>query len=446
MKLQKIILFDVENKYNMPAGFGVAQLIIAGLIGFGLYTLIGHIDWYSRLSELVSLNFIKALTSPLTFILFCCFFDLAYSHRDALKIALKSMIFIIITTGLAASTGLFFAWLTNPLEGLNLGSFLSNEAESEAIAQNIPFLLEPLFAILEFTKIVMTYFANYTEISILYILILAITPVAILHFASKKSQKAHTFLDTLGYYNNILLEKVIFKWLKLVISALPIVMIFIISWFLGTITPGQMSQYGELLGLNLLSIISQQFLVLFALAFITGPWVLRFAASLFPAYFTALSTRSSVATMEVTMSLSKRAGIKNEYREFVIPFGATVNMNGTAAHVGFWICALAFALHPDLSVLELWFYTVLYVIMTAMGTAAIPGGSIALLKKAAPAVFASAIGTNIPEVQLLGLIGLITVFDIIGDAFRTQANVFGDTMCMAWLEKNEPEGLKENKT
>ena len=41
MKLQKIILFDVENKYNMPAGFGVAQLIIAGLIGYGfclLYT------------------------------------------------------------------------------------------------------------------------------------------------------------------------------------------------------------------------------------------------------------------------------------------------------------------------------------------------------------------------------------------------------------------------
>ena len=442
MTLQKIILFDVENKYNMPTGYGVAQLVLAGLLGFGLYLLLGHIEWYAQLSELISINFIKALTSPLTFILFCCFFDLAYSHRDAFKVALKTMLFIIVTTGFAASTGLFFAWLTNPLEGIDLGGFISNDSASAAAEQNIPFILEPLFAILEFTKTTLTYFANYTEISILYILILAILPVVILHFASKNNDGALKLLDTLGKYNHIILEKVIFKWLKLVIAVLPIVMIFIISWFLGKVTPDQMSQYGGMLGTNLLSIVSQQILVLVALTFITGPWVLKYAATLFPAYFTALSTRSSVATMEVTMSLSERAGIKQEYREFVIPFGATVNMNGTAAHVGFWICALAFALHPDLSVFSLWIFTVMYVIMTAMGTAAIPGGSIALLKKAAPAVFAGAIGVDIPEVQLLGLIGLITVFDIIGDAFRTQANVFGDTMCMAWLQKEAPKELK----
>ena len=442
MTLQKIILFDVENKYNMPAGFGVAQLIIAGLIGFGLYLLIGHIGWYAQLSELISINFIEALTSPLTFILFCCFFDLAYSHRDAFQVACKTMLFIIVTTGFAASVGLFFAWLTNPLEGIDLGSFITNEATSSTLTHHIPFILEPLFAILNFTKTALTYFASYTEISILYILILAILPVVILHYASKTSKDAHNLLDVLGKYNNILLEKVIFKWLKIVIALLPLTMIFIISWFLGKVTPEQMSQYGGMLSANILSIITQQLLVLVALVFITGPWVLKFAATLFPAYFTALSTRSSVATMEVTMSLSERAGIHHEYREFVIPFGATVNMNGTAAHVGFWICALAFAVHPDLSVFWLWFFTVVYVIMTAMGTAAIPGGSIALLKKAAPAVFASAIGVNIPEVQLLGLIGLITVFDIIGDAFRTQANVFGDTMCMAWLEKKEPKELR----
>ncbi|MEM6603263.1 MAG: cation:dicarboxylase symporter family transporter [Pseudomonadota bacterium] len=439
MSVQKYLLFDVENKYNNPLGFGVAQLLIGGLIGVVAYKLCGDIDWFAKLSELISLNFIKALTSPLTFILFCCFFDLAYSHREAYNVAFKSMIFIILTTAFAASCGLFFAWMFNPLEGVDLASFVSQSDDISSAEQNFPLLLVPLIISLEYLKIIFTVFADYTELSILYIFIAAIAPVIFLHISAKKSKNADTALNVLGEANNVVLEKVVFKWLKLIVSFLPITMIFIVAWFLGKISAEQVAQFGGMLGANVLSILSQQVIILILLTFITGRWVLGYAVRMLPAYFTAFSTRSSVATMEVTLSLSERAGIRDEYREFVIPFGATVNMNGTAAHVGFWICALAFSTHPDVSILWLWMATVLYVVLTAMGTAAIPGGSIALLKKAAPMVFATAIGADIPEVQLIGLIGLITVFDIIGDAFRTQANVFGDTMCMAWLEKKRPK-------
>ncbi len=439
MVLHKLFLFDVEHKYQMPKWFGVLQLMIAGIIGCFLHKLFSDVFWFVNLAELVSINFIKALTSPLTFILFCCFFDLVYSHRNAFKIAVKTMIFIITTTCIATTFGFVFAWYLNPLSGIDLSAFTASASNANQTTEVIPFVISGMFFILEFTKTAFLTLAKYSELSILYILLAAIIPVILLHTIAKKYKKADTVLNSLGRLNQYLLGRIVLRWLKLVVSLLPIAMCFIIAWFLNSVDPTQLEQYGGMLAGNVASIFTQQVFLLIILSFVVGFWVLRYAFTLLPVYFTALCTRSSVATMKITMSYAEYSGISKMYREFVIPFGATVNMNGTATHVSFWVCGLAFALHPDLNVLSLWLYVMFYITLTAMGTAAIPGGSIALLKKAAPAVFAAAIGSDIPESQMIGLIALITVFDIVADAVRTQANVFGDTMCLAWLEKNDPK-------
>lgn len=146
---------------------------------------------------------------------------------------------------------------------------------------------------------------------------------------------------------------------------------------------------------------------------------------------TAFSTSSSNATMPTTIrTATDEFGVPKEIAGFVMPLGATMNMNGTALFEGVSILFLAQVYGQDLS-LATQAMVVGMAVLTAIGAAGVPGGSLPLL-----AVVLTQIQVP-PE-----LLALILGVDRLVDMTRTIPNVTSDLVCSLWLARRGGHALK----
>lgn len=146
---------------------------------------------------------------------------------------------------------------------------------------------------------------------------------------------------------------------------------------------------------------------------------------------TAFSTSSSSATLPTTISVSQtNLGIPPQITGFVLPLGATMNMNGTALFEGVTVLFLAQVFGVELS-LGVQLVVVLMSVLTAIGTAGVPSGSIPLL----------AIVLAMVHVPVEG-IAIILGADRLLDMCRTVLNVTGDITCSAYIARSEGFELK----
>jgi Na+/H+-dicarboxylate symporter len=156
----------------------------------------------------------------------------------------------------------------------------------------------------------------------------------------------------------------------------------------------------------------------------------RFMGQMSQAILTAFSTASSTATLPVTMECAEmRAGVSRRSTEFVLPLGATINMDGTALYeaAAAIFIAQAYALVDPAFVLTFDKQVVIAVTATlaAIGAAGIPeAGLVTML------IVLNAVGLP------LELIGLILPIDWLLDRFRTAVNAFGDSVGSAIVDKS----------
>jgi proton glutamate symport protein len=147
-----------------------------------------------------------------------------------------------------------------------------------------------------------------------------------------------------------------------------------------------------------------------------------------PALLTAFSTASSSATLPITMdSMERRAGVSNRTSSFVLPLGATVNMNGTALYecVAAMFIAQAYGLELTFGVQ---FIIVVTALVTSVGVAGIPSASLVAI-----AIILAAVGLPVEA------IGVLFVFDRILDMARTAINILGDCACAVIIATLEGE-------
>ncbi len=160
-------------------------------------------------------------------------------------------------------------------------------------------------------------------------------------------------------------------------------------------------------------------------AFVTLPVLLRLGGvrrpfahyrAMAPALLMAFSTSSSSATLPLTLECAeKRAGIPNRIAAFMLPLGATVNMDGTALYecVAAMFIAQAYGIHLSFAIQ---FTVVLIALLTSIGVAGIPSASLVAIT-----VILSAVGLP------LDAVGLILVVDRVLDMVRTAVNVLSDS-------------------
>ena len=104
-----------------------------------------------------------------------------------------------------------------------------------------------------------------------------------------------------------------------------------------------------------------------------------FLQKMAPVQLLAFSTSSSSATLPLTMeTVEKELGVDEEVASFVIPLGATVNMDGTSLYLGVAAIFIAQAFEMDLS-LTAQLGIVLTATLASIGTAGVPGASVAML-------------------------------------------------------------------
>jgi proton glutamate symport protein len=112
------------------------------------------------------------------------------------------------------------------------------------------------------------------------------------------------------------------------------------------------------------------------LRFLGGVKPLRHYRAVSPALLTAFSTASSSATLPVTMEcVEKNAGVSNKTTSFVLPLGATVNMDGTALYECVAVMFIAQAYGIEMSIATQ-FTVVLLALLTSIGVAGIPAASL----------------------------------------------------------------------
>ncbi len=158
---------------------------------------------------------------------------------------------------------------------------------------------------------------------------------------------------------------------------------------------------------------------------------LRHFKAMAPALLTAFSTSSSSATLPLTMEcVEKKAGVSNRTTSFVLPLGATVNMDGTALYecVAAMFIAQAYGIELGLATQ---FTIVLVALLTSIGVAGIPAASLVAIS-----IILAAIGLPAEA------IGLILAVDRVLDMCRTAVNVFSDSCGAVIIARlNGEEGI-----
>ena len=243
--------------------------------------------------------------------------------------------------------------------------------------------------------------------------------VAITAISAERAEPMVKFLDSLGHITVAIIH--------LVMKVAPIGVFCLIF----SVT----ARFGFHLLINLLQYVLTVVGGLAIFQFIGYPLVLALVSKFPPLEFfrkirivmiTAFSTSSSNATLPTTLQTSEeRLGIPNEIGGFVLPLGATMNMNGTSLYEGATVLFLAqvFGVHLSLGTQVV---VVLLAVLTAIGTAGIPGGSIPLL------------------MMVLGMVGvpmegiaIILGVDRILDMCRTTLNVTGDLVTATIVSRFE---------
>jgi Na+/H+-dicarboxylate symporter len=325
------------------------------------------------------------------------------------SIATKTIGLYLLTTGLAVSLALFFGWVFN-LSGYE------GEVESYEPVQGSADLYQTVLRI--FPSNIFGAFVENNMLGIVFISILFGIALNLTDDLTSGLSKAF--------------EKMNIVFLKIVLLIMNFAP-FGVFCLIGS--------YVMAKGLNVFGDLAQYVLilmfVLFFHLFFTYSLILKIFANLNPIIFFrkmknvalfAFSTSSSAATIPVTLkTVSDDLGVKKDVASFVVPVGATINMDGTAIMQGLATMFIASTVGVDLSLIQ-YGQIILLAMVTSIGTAAVPSAGTVTL-----ALILGSVGLP------LDAIGLILAVDRILDMIRTAVNVCGDAAVSCIVAKSESE-------
>ena len=143
----------------------------------------------------------------------------------------------------------------------------------------------------------------------------------------------------------------------------------------------------------------------------------KFFAGMAPAMAMAFSSASSVGTLPLNLECAEKLGAKRDIASFVLPLGATINMDGTAIYQGVCAVFIATCFGIDLTLAEM-MTIVLTATLASIGTAGVPGSGMIML-----AMVLQSVGLPVEGIALVA--GVDRIFDM----GRTVVNITGDAAC-----------------
>ncbi|MFY1018406.1 dicarboxylate/amino acid:cation symporter, partial [Ectopseudomonas khazarica] len=356
------------------------------------------------------LNAIKMLIVPLVFISLVAGITAMSDSAKLGRISVKTIAIYLITTAFAVSIGLAFGTLFSPGEGMHM------VASGSAEAKQAPSLVQILVGLVPTNPV-----TAFAEGNILQIIVFAIALGVSMNLVGEKAAPAIRLFDSLA--------EVLYKLTDLVMRFAPIGVFALIAGVVASHGIEVLLPLAGVIGVIYLASIAHMLLVYGSLiGGLARLSPLRFFRGIAPALAVAFSTSSSSGTLPVSIECArKNLGVSQGVAGFVLPVGATINMDGTAIYQGVLALFIAQAFGIDLSAGQ-YLMIILTATLASVGTAGIPGAGLIML-----GLVLSSVGLPLEGVALIAGI------DRILDMARTTVNVTGDLMTTTLVARSENE-------
>ncbi|WP_045962710.1 dicarboxylate/amino acid:cation symporter [Vibrio nigripulchritudo] len=355
------------------------------------------------------LNAIKMLIIPLVFCSLVVGVTAISDTQKMGRIAAKSVGIYLLTTALAISIGLMASLLVSPGTGLEMSLSAAQET-----AKSQPSFIDTLINLVPKNPISALASGN-----ILQTIFFAIGLGIALSLSGEKAKPAIRVFEGLA--------EAMYKLTTIVMSFAPYGIFALIAVVAG--------QYGLDILLPLIKVIFLVYLCCFIQVLVVYSGILKLAGRLSPIQYlkalanpaaVAFTTTSSSGTLPVTIRTAhEELGVSREISSFVLPLGATINMDGTAIYQGVAAIFIAQVFGVNLEMQDY-----LMIIMTStlasIGTAGVPGAGLIMLS-----LVLSTVG-----LPLEGL-AIVAGIDRILDMARTSVNVCGDLMVSVLISRSE---------
>ena len=368
---------------NEAGGF-VHQYIVEGLFGVvgtlfitALKMLVVPLVFFSLLSGIFGIGDVKKLGS----------------------VGLRAFLLYMLTTALAIATAIVLAIVFAPGEGLSM------QTQAHFVAKEAPPLSEVLIHIIPSNVIEAFSSGNMLQI-IFFTILFGISLLMV-------GRKAQSIVEGVEVLNEAMMNMV-----NIVMGVAPYAVFALLAKSMASLGLGLLASLASYVGVLLLALMVHLFVTQMALFYLfTKASPRLFLEKIRDAQIFAFSTSSSNATIPVTLkSVTKRMGVENSVASFTVPFGATINMDGTAMMQGVATVFIANMYGIELG-LSGYLTVILMSVLASIGTAGVPGVGLIMLSM----VFVQ-VGLPVEG------IGLILGVDRILDMVRTVVNVTGDAV------------------
>jgi proton glutamate symport protein len=378
----------------------------------------------------VGIAFMRLITMVIVPLVFASLLVGVASLGDVRKlgrIGVRTLGLYLVTTAIAVTIGLAVAHVLDPGSFVDEGSRMALQAQFEAEAGNqidkavdAPSTIDGVLAIIPTNPV-----ASLVSGDMLQVIFFAVLfGIALTLLPDGKGQPVIAFMDRV--------QDAMVVIIHLVMKVAPFGVAALLAEVVGT------SGFSVLQGLLVYGLC-----VLFGLAlhvalvytpivrYLAKLSVIGFYRAIRPAMLIAFSTSSSSATLPVTMECAeKNLGVSNPVASFVLPLGATVNMDGTALYQGVAALFIAQVFQIDLSLADQ-VTIVATATLASVGAAGVPGAGMVTLAMVLTA-------TGIPTVGVALILGV----DRLLDMFRTTINITGDLAVCTAMARAEGDDLR----
>ena len=389
-----------KNKLSLTSQIFIA-LILAIIIG-SIFACLGQAQiakTYIKPFGVIFLNLIKWIVAPLVFFSIMAGVISLQDVRKVGSIGGKTISFYLLTTAFAITIGLIIANLFKGIFPVLTTTDLSYKTEAAVSFMDTIVGIFPSNFVKPFAE------ANMLQVIVASLFI----GFAIMQIGPRMSKVEEAV--------NILNDTCL-KVMEMILTLSPIGVFCLLAPVVAENGPAILGSLAAVLAVAYLCYLVHAILVYsLTVRAAAGMSPFKFFKGMMPAILFAFSSASSVGTLPLNMECTEKLGAKKEIASFVLPLGATINMDGTAIYQG--VCSIFIA---SCYGIHLTFPQMLTIVLTAtlasIGTAGVPGAGMVML-----AMVLQSVGLPVDGIALVA--GVDRIFDM----GRTTVNITGDAAC-----------------
>lgn len=388
-------------------------MVLAIVVGLLMQGQADYANAYIKPFGTIFLNLVKFIVVPIVLFSIMCGIISMKDIRKVGSIGLKTVVFYLCTTAFAVTIGLIGGNLFKGLFPVIATTDLSYEANASASFMDTLVNIFPS-----------NFFKPMVEGNMLQVIVIAVLlGFSIILVGEKNAKVVSAFND---------LNDIFMKCMELVLKLSPIGVFCLLAPIIaanGAAIIGSLAMV--LLTAYICYIVHAVVVYSLSVKAMGGMSPAKFFKGMMPAIIFAFSSASSVGTLPINLSCTEKLGAKKEVASFVLPLGATINMDGTAIYQG--VCAIFIA---SCYGIQLTLPQMLTIVLTAtlasIGTAGVPGAGMVML-----AMVLTSVGLPVDGIALVA--GVDRIFDM----GRTTVNITGDAACAIVVSNIEEKREKK---